>query len=85
MQITLFAQQSDSNLKITLLSKINSFILGIYNSQMKLHIPFKGMVSGYAKKHKHIITKVFHSTINFGVRFTAWHLEFSHLHSDVLS
>ena len=26
-----------------------------------------------------------HSTINFGVRFGAWHLEFQHLHPDVLN
>ena len=38
----------------------------------------------------YIITKVceslyLHSTINFGVRFEAWHLVFQHLHSDVLN
>ena len=60
MQITLFVQQSDWNLKITLPSKINSFV-GIYNSQIKLHISLKKAVNASYKRFRakhHIAQKV---------------------------
>ena len=60
MQITLFVQQSDWNLKITLPSKINSFV-GIYNSQIKLHVSLKKAVNASYKRFRakhHIAQKV---------------------------
>ena len=51
MQITLFVQQSDLSLKVTLPSKINSFV-GIYNSQIKLHILKKKAVHASYKRFR---------------------------------
>ena len=53
MQIILFVQQSHWKLKITLPSKINSFV-GIYNSQIRLHIPLKKVVNA---SYKHFRAK----------------------------
>ena len=44
-----------------------------------------GTVSGYAKEHKHIITKVCDSYTFIPVSSEAWHLEFQHLLPDVLN
>ena len=50
-RLPFFMQQSDWNLKITLPSKINSF-LRIYKSQIKLQIPLKKAVNASYKRFR---------------------------------